>query len=55
LLEVVYGFVRGSAEQNPQGTPGLFGPPIFLPDDAPLLDRVIGLAGRDPSWAPTPT
>jgi uncharacterized protein (TIGR03086 family) len=55
LLEAVYGFVRGSAEQNPQGTPGLFGPPIFLPDDAPLLDRVIGLAGRDPNWAPTST
>jgi len=55
LLEVVHGFVRGSAEQNPQGTPGLFGPPIFLPDDAPLLDRVIGLAGRDPNWAPAST
>jgi uncharacterized protein (TIGR03086 family) len=54
-LEAVHGFVRDSAEQNPQGTPGLFGPPIFLPDNAPLLDRVIGLAGRDPSWAPTPT
>ncbi len=53
LLEAVYGFVRGSAEQNPQGTPGLFGPPIVLPDDAALLDRVIGLAGRDPSWTPT--
>ena len=55
LLETVYGFVRGAAKQNPQGTPGLFGPPIFQPADAPLLDRVIGLAGRDPSWAPTST
>jgi uncharacterized protein (TIGR03086 family) len=55
LLEAVHGFVRGSAEQNPRGTPGLFGPPHFLPDDAPLLDRVIGLAGRDPSWASTST
>ena len=55
LLETVYGFVRGSAEQNPEGTPGLFGPPIFLPDDAPLLDRVIGLAGRNPDWTPAST
>jgi len=29
---------------------GLFGPPVDVPDDAPLLDRVIGLTGRDPEW-----
>jgi uncharacterized protein (TIGR03086 family) len=52
LLEAVYGFVRSSAEENPDGTPGLFGPPVPVPDDAPLLDRVIGLAGRDPAWRP---
>jgi len=50
LLDAVYGFVRTSAEQNPEGTPGLFGPPVPVPDDAPLLDRAIGLAGRDPGW-----
>jgi uncharacterized protein (TIGR03086 family) len=55
LLDAVYEFVRGSAEQNPEGTPGLFGPPIFQPDDAPLLDRVVGLAGRNPDWTPTST
>jgi hypothetical protein len=22
-----------------------------VPDDAPLLDRVIGLTGRDPGWS----
>ncbi len=53
LLEAVHGFVRSSAVQNPHGTPGLFGPPIHLPEEVPLLDRVIGLAGRDPDWAPT--
>jgi len=30
---------------------GLFGPVIAVPADAPLLDRVIGAAGRDPHWS----
>lgn len=29
-----------------------FGAVIALPDDAPLLDRLIGLTGRDPNWSP---
>lgn len=31
---------------------GIFGPPVPVPDDAPLLDRVIGLSGRRPDWRP---
>lgn len=30
---------------------GLFGPVVSIHDGAPLLDRVLGLAGRDPAWA----
>lgn len=52
LLEAAYGFVRSAVDESPQGTPGLFGPPVPVTDDAPLLDRLIGLTGRDPSWRP---
>ncbi|MCX5394021.1 TIGR03086 family metal-binding protein [Streptomyces sp. NBC_00094] len=31
---------------------GVFGPVVPVPDDAPLLDRVIGLSGRRPDWRP---
>jgi uncharacterized protein (TIGR03086 family) len=29
---------------------GLFGPAVPIADDAPALDRVIALSGRDPAW-----
>jgi uncharacterized protein (TIGR03086 family) len=51
LLEAAYGFVRSTVAQHPQGSPGLFGPPVPVPDDAPLVDRLIGLTGRDPAWS----
>ncbi|MFP3990484.1 TIGR03086 family metal-binding protein [Streptomyces sp. E11-3] len=30
---------------------GIFGPIVAVPDDAPLLDRVVGLSGRRPDWS----
>jgi uncharacterized protein (TIGR03086 family) len=50
LVEAAYGFVQTTVAQNPHGAPGLFGPPVPVPDGAPLLDRLLGLTGRDPAW-----
>ena len=48
-LEAVYEFVA------PMSVPGqeaqrIFGPVVEVPEDALLLDRVIGLTGRNPAW-----
>jgi uncharacterized protein (TIGR03086 family) len=42
------GFVSQMA--RPEGVPGLFGPPVPVPDGAPPLDGLVGLSGRDPNW-----
>lgn len=34
---------------QPEGVPGLFGPPVPVAPDAPALDRLLGLSGRDPA------
>jgi uncharacterized protein (TIGR03086 family) len=51
LVHAALGFVQSAVARNPQGSPGLFGPPVTVPEDAPLLDRLIGLTGRDPTWS----
>ncbi len=50
LVEAALQFVQSTVAQNPDGSPGLFGPPVSVPDHAPVLDRLIGLTGRDPAW-----
>ncbi|NVN51343.1 TIGR03086 family metal-binding protein [Mycolicibacterium hippocampi] len=39
------------AQFDTSGTEGLFGPAVAVPDDAPVIDRIVGLSGRDPRWA----
>ncbi|MFG2720844.1 TIGR03086 family metal-binding protein [Streptomyces sp. NPDC048416] len=48
-LEVSYAFLAPSKD-NPAARGTAFGPAIEVPRDAPMLDRVIGLSGRDPGW-----
>lgn len=51
-LDAVHGFVtQFSGPGQEAERQGLFGPVVRVPDDAPLLDRVIGLSGRDPAWS----
>ncbi|MFD8812213.1 TIGR03086 family metal-binding protein [Streptomyces sp. NPDC059627] len=47
-LEAAYGFLRMVAE----GDRGPFGPLVPVPESARLLDRTVGLSGRDPGWRP---
>ena len=44
--------VQFASPDAPAGPDVAFGPSRALPGDAPLLDRVVALAGRDPGWQP---
>jgi uncharacterized protein (TIGR03086 family) len=39
----------GPGHDEARGT--AFGPAVAVDDDAPLLDRTLGLLGRDPDWS----
>ena len=53
VLEAARQFLEMFASPDaPSGPEVPFGPATVLLPEAPLLDRVVALAGRDPSWTP---
>jgi uncharacterized protein (TIGR03086 family) len=48
-LEAVHALVE---QFRAAGVEGIFGPPVDVPEDAPLHHRTLALTGRDPGWAP---
>lgn len=52
-VELLWGSLNGDPRNwDWQRANGWYGPPVPVPPDAPLQDRVLGLLGRDPRWAP---
>jgi uncharacterized protein (TIGR03086 family) len=43
------GFASADAEAGPEVA---FGPIVPVAEDAPSIDELVGLAGRDPGWSP---
>ncbi|HZE41899.1 MAG TPA: TIGR03086 family metal-binding protein [Stackebrandtia sp.] len=50
VVDDVYALARQLAPQGQQM--GMFAESVAVSDDAPTVDRLIGLLGRDPNWKP---
>jgi uncharacterized protein (TIGR03086 family) len=48
--EACLGFSVDLAAGAPDARNAMFGPVVPVPEDAPVLDRLLGQTGRDPGW-----
>jgi uncharacterized protein (TIGR03086 family) len=53
-LRSALAFLTETARGPEEERAAIFGPVVPVPGDAPLLDRAIGLSGRDPRWRSHP-
>jgi uncharacterized protein (TIGR03086 family) len=52
-VDLLWGSLNGDpGNWEWQRANGWYGPPVAVPEDAPMQDRVLGLLGRDPHWIP---
>ncbi|MFE1589385.1 TIGR03086 family metal-binding protein [Streptomyces sp. NPDC058737] len=51
-LQAAYGLLAAAADESDRDQ-GMFGPVVAVPAQAPLLERAVGLSGRDPGWTRT--
>ena len=52
-LETVYGFVKQfSGAGQEAAREGMFGREVPVSHNASVLDRIVGITGRDPAWSP---
>ncbi len=49
LVEFAY---RQARDWGDVSESGYFDAPVSVPDDAPTLDKLVALTGRDPNWTP---